>query len=93
MNSKLGLTLANRALSGEGLVNPSAIRYFPKKCRCLWKKKREKREGGLESQKYDLIYSVHKPPKSGVFFALAVKTGVFALLLFTAKHLDQRGWA
>lgn len=35
---------------------------------------------------------MHKPLKSRVFFAQAVKTGVLALLLFTVKHLDQRGW-
>lgn len=59
----------------------------------LWKRKGGKKKGGVESQKYDLLCSMHKPLKSGVFFAQAVKTGVFALLLFTAKHLDQRGRA
>lgn len=56
----------------------------------LWKRKGWEEKGGVESQKCDLLCSVHKPLKSRISFAQAVKTGVFALLLLTAKHLDQR---
>jgi len=55
-------------------------------------KKKEKKGGErvVELEKCDPTCSVHKPLTSRVFFAQAVKTGVFALLLFTAKHLDWR---
>lgn len=54
-------------------------------------KGKKRRWAGVTEIWSDLLSA--QTPKSGVFFALAVKTGVFALLLFTAKHLDQRGWA
>lgn len=91
------LTLANRALGGEGLPNTSAVKYPPSgiakegKKRGMvvvaWKKI-------IIEPERNVIYSdTHKILKRRALLLVQRKPGVFALLLFTAQRGEERGWA
>lgn len=94
------LTLANRALGGEGLPNPSAVKCPPKECQwhCKGGQKRGDGGGGVEKiiaepERNVICSDTHEILKRRALVLVQRKPGVFALLLFAAQRWEERGWA